>query len=148
MNTQPLEKIGIVLVLAFGALLISPLRYALLGLVKHERFFQQRPTSYWLKILKDEDARYRQWAAAALGELGPEPGVVPALIEALDDKDMEVHRLVVIALGTIGPGAKEAVGALREARRKGDVESRELIDGVLAKIAPKPVPESGAGGEP
>src|SRR5438874_1231502 len=76
MKMQLLEKMGVVLVLGLGAMLITPLRYALVGVVKHERFYQRRPTSYWLKILKDEDARYRQWAAAALGDLGPEPGVV------------------------------------------------------------------------
>src|SRR5713226_2969808 len=134
MKLQLLEKLGIVLVLGLGAMLISPLRYALIGLVKHERFYQHRPTSYWLKLLKDDDARYRQWAARTLGDLGPEPGVVPALIEALQDKDSEVHRLAAISLGAIGPAAKQAVGALSEALRNADDETRPFIDEALTKI--------------
>jgi HEAT repeat protein len=134
---QFLEKLGIVLVLGLGAMLISPLRYALVGLVKHERFYQHRPASYWLKLLRDDDARYRQWAARTLGDLGPEPGVVPALIEALKDKDAEVHRLAAISLGTIGPAAKQAVSALSEALRNGDDERRQFIHEALAKIDPE-----------
>jgi len=143
-----LEKLGIVLVLGLGAMLISPLRYALVGLVKHERFYQHRPTSYWLKLLRDGDARYRQWAARTLGDLGPEPGVVPALIEALNDKDLEVHRAVLQSLRTIGPAAKQAVPALREALNHTDVETRELIGAALTRIDPNAAANAGAGGEP
>src|SRR5438105_612030 len=130
------QKFAIVLVVTFGAMLISPLRYALVGLIKHERFYQRRPTSYWLKILKDEDVRYRQWSARTLGDLGPEPGVVQALIEALNDKDYEVHHLAATSLGMIGPAAMQAVPALREALGNSDDERREFITEALIKIDP------------
>jgi hypothetical protein len=148
MKMPLLGKLGMVIVLGLGAMLIAPLRYALIGFVKHERFYQLRPTSYWLKILKDEDARYRRWAAHTLGNLGSEPGVVPALIEALKDKDHEVHRLAAISLGTIGPTAKQAVPALSEARKNGDDDRRMVIDEALTKIDPETVSKAGARAEP
>ena len=148
MKLHLLEKLGIALVLGLGAMLIAPLRYALLGLVKHEPFYYRRPTSYWLKILKDDDARHRQWAALTLGDIGAEPGVVPALIEALNDKDFEVHRVVLTSLGTIGSAAKEAVPALNEALRHGDVETRGAIGEVLAKIDPEAAAKAGIAAAP
>jgi hypothetical protein len=148
MKRHLVEKLGIVLILGLGALLIAPVRYALLGLVKHERFYKRRPTSYWLKLLNDDEARYRQWAAQNLGEMGAEPGVITALIAALKDRDIEVHRMAVASLGTFGPAAKEAVPALNKTLRNADIEDREVIEEALAKIDPKPVPKAGVEPEP
>jgi hypothetical protein len=147
MKVPILEKLGIVLVLGLGAMLISPLRYGITGLVQHERFYLHRPTSYWLKMLNDSDARYRQWAAGALGELGAEPGVVSGLTEALNDRDLEVHRVVLTSLRALGPAAKQAVPALREALKHTDVETRELIEAALASIDPNAPTGPGVGGE-
>jgi HEAT repeats len=148
MKRHLVDRLGIVLILGLGALLIAPVRYALLGLIKHERFYKRRPTSYWLKLLNDDEARYRQWAAHNLGELGAEPGVVTALIAALKDRDIEVHRMAVVTLGTLGPAAREAVPALNKTLPNADIEDREVVEEALAKIDPKPVPKAGVEPEP
>ena len=142
MKNRVFVNLALVIMLGLGSMLISPLRYALLGFLKQERFYRHRPTSYWLKILQDGDVRYRRWAASALGHVGDRPGVVPALTEALKDKDSEVHCLAATSLGTIGPPAEEAVPALTEAQKNADDEMRQLIDEALSKICPKAVTEA------
>jgi hypothetical protein len=136
MRKQHRIQLGIVLTVCLGAMLVSPLRYSLIGLVKNERFYLLRPTSYWLKLLKDEDVRYRQWAARSLGQLGPEPGVVLALAEKLKDKHWSVHCSVAKSLGQIGPPAKEAVPALVEALKHADADTGKIIIEALKSIDP------------
>ena len=75
-----------------------------------EAVYQGKTISQWVEVLKHEGNSARR-AAIALGKIGPD--AVPALIEALKDKDKEVHRLAVYALGQIGPAAKDAVPALK-----------------------------------
>lgn len=80
-----------------------------------------------VRLLGHKDARVRRWGAFAIGDLrrvlgGMHPTsivvdkfqselkpAVPALIEALQDKNDKVQAEVVAALGAIGPPAKEAV---------------------------------------
>jgi HEAT repeat protein len=58
----------------------------------------------------------REYAATALGEIGPDAGLaVPALIKALQDSDEEVVESVALALGALGEAARDAVPALIEA---------------------------------
>ena len=142
MKNRVFLKLTLLLLLGLGSLLIAPLRYAVLGLIKQERFYQHRPVSYWLKILQDRDVRYRRWAAGVLGNVGDRPAVVSALTEALKDKDSEVHCLAATSLGTIGPAAIDAVPALTEGRKNADDEMRKLIDEALAKICPAAVTEA------
>ena len=68
-----------------------------------------------IQALQDEKWHVRQAAAWALGEIGPEEGVVPALIQALQDEDADVRQATARALGEIGPEEKEAVPALIQA---------------------------------
>jgi HEAT repeat protein len=57
-----------------------------------------------LKYLTDDDYFHRMVAAEALGEIGPEEGVVEALIKALNnDDDDRVREDIVTALGRMGP---------------------------------------------
>jgi hypothetical protein len=134
MRNRLFTKLALLLVLALGSTLISPLRYAFTGFLRHEHFFKHRPTSYWLKIIHDDDVRYRRWSARALSHLGGEPEVVAALAAALKDKDAEVHYQAVLSLGAIGPAAKKAVPALTEALKKSDDSIRPLIEEALWKI--------------
>src|SRR5258708_1866597 len=136
-------KLPIMLTVGLGALLISPLRYALIGLGKNECFYMLRPTSYWLKLLKDEDVRYRLWAARSLRHLGAKPGVVPALTEALRDKDWHVHYLAAQSLGEIGPAAKAAVPALVEALGNADDYVGKGIAEALKRIDPDAAMKAG-----
>src|SRR5262249_1432168 len=52
------------------------------------------------------------------------PKAVQALIETLKDKDVEVRKNAVLALGRIGKGGKAAVSALRNALEDDDVDVR------------------------
>lgn len=89
--------------------------------------------SYWIEKLKAEDPHTRATAARALGELRHEE-VVPALLQALNDKDREVRLAVVRALGRIGPRAKGAAPALMGMRQDADPEVRAEVAGVLKQI--------------
>jgi HEAT repeat protein/DNA-directed RNA polymerase subunit RPC12/RpoP len=60
------------------------------------------------KSLKDPDKDVRRGAIEAIGKVGSDAkSVVPALVEAL--KDPDTKRSAIIALGHIGPPAKDAV---------------------------------------
>ena len=67
------------------------------------------------RALKDPDSNIRDSAAANL-DIGPNAAAaVPALIEALKDEDVWVRCRAAGALGSIGPGAKQAVAELERA---------------------------------
>jgi hypothetical protein len=70
------------------------------------------------------------------GDIGPEEGVVPALIQALDDESERVRWDAATALLEIGP---EAVPALIEALENGNesVRVRETIVMLLGDIGPE-----------
>jgi hypothetical protein len=65
-------------------------------------------------LLESEDPRERQEAAFRLGGIGPQEGVVPALIQAMEE-DPNMRWVVAEALWKIGPPAAEAVPALIQA---------------------------------
>jgi HEAT repeat protein len=73
-------------------------------------------------FLKDKHLPMRLTAAERLGELGPDAkDAVPDLLAALKAKDVgdvedtrKFRQWVIVALGNIGPAAKEAVAVLRE----------------------------------
>ena len=63
--------------------------------------------------------------------------VVPALIEALKDKDGDVRWSAAIGLGTLGDKAKDAIPALEVALRDRDARVREAAGKALSRIDPK-----------
>jgi len=88
-----------------------------------------------IQALGDENARVREAAAVALGEIGPEKGVVTALIQALGDENALVRRGAAAALGEIGPEAAGAVPALIQMLRDAeDARVRSEMVGVLGRI--------------
>ena len=92
--------------------------------------------------LRDENRDVRNAAGQALAETGTP--AVPALIQALDDKDPTTVRLAAQALGEIGPEAKDAVPGLTRALGSKDVEVRLNVVRALAKMgaeAASAVPE-------
>jgi adenylate cyclase len=57
-------------------------------------------------------------SAMALESIGPEAApAVPALIQALKDREGVVRQRAAIALGVIGPAAQDALPALQEAAK-------------------------------
>jgi hypothetical protein len=89
--------------------------------------------------LEDETFWVREIATEALGEIGPEEGVVPALIHALEDSSGDVAEAAAEALGEIGPKAAEAVPALIQALEDGRSAVRHDAASALGKIGPQAV---------
>jgi len=76
-----------------------------------------------------------QTAAEALGDLGDAArAAVPALKEALKDKDQFLREAAAAALGDIGLGAKAAVPALETALKDTEEVVREAAAESLKKI--------------
>jgi HEAT repeat protein len=92
--------------------------------------------------VKDKDAKVRAAAATAIGKIGPDDTekAVKALTELLkDDKDEEVKSAAAQGLGALGAKAKDAVGALRDAKKAvGDPKSKfsKTIDAAIRNIQP------------
>lgn len=61
-------------------------------------------------VLRDEEAKVREAAAQAVGQMGPE--ALPALTGMLAHTDKYVRRNAVWALGRLGPAARPALPAL------------------------------------
>ena len=89
-----------------------------------------------LKELKDKDPRVSTNAAGDLSRIGP--AAVPALTEALKDEDHNVRQGAIVALGSIGPTAKD-VPALIRALKDEDAQVRDIAAGALAGIGPAAV---------
>jgi HEAT repeat protein len=155
--------IAIFVIACVGVVLLVPtFRLMLLGLVKGERFYHMRPTSYWIKALKDKDPAVRRNAAYALGPLPPQPDkdipplsgseaeeAVPALIEALEDEDLVVRRYAIDALLSMGLDAKTAIPAIIEKMKDHDETVRAnaahalgYMKGVEHKVASAPLTEA------
>ncbi len=76
----------------------------------------------------------RDVAIDALGRIGP--AAVPALSEALANRDAKVRREAARALSYIGPEAKEAVNSLILATKDEDAGVRFLAIRALGQIGP------------
>lgn len=62
--------------------------------------------------------------------------IVPALIEALKDKQEDVRWSAAIGLGYFGEEAKDAIPALQAAQRDRDARVREAVGVALSRIDP------------
>jgi HEAT repeat protein len=62
--------------------------------------------------------------------------VVPALIEALKDKDGDIRWSAAIGLGYFGEQAKDAIPVLEAAQRDRDARVREAAGVALSRIDP------------
>jgi len=84
-------------------------RYLLIGVIRHESFFQGRPTSYWAHALKQgpgsgNSMRLRRGGKAA----------VPVLAELAQGDDEEARIEALLALAVMGEDAKGAAPVLLE----------------------------------
>jgi HEAT repeat protein len=66
--------------------------------------------------------------------------VVPALIEALKDKDADIRWSAAIGLGYFGEQANDAIPALQEAQHDRDPRVREGAGVALSRIDPTKFP--------
>jgi HEAT repeat protein len=67
--------------------------------------------------------------------------IVPALIEALKDKDGDVRWSAAIGLGYFGEQAKDAIPALQAAQGDRDARVREAAGVALSRIDPSQFPD-------
>jgi HEAT repeat protein len=88
--------------------------------------------------LVDDDHRYRLRAAAALRVIAPQtaPGVVPALVELLGDKDPDVAVGAAEELLEFGPAARPALPVLAELFKSPNPRLRLHSAHVAVKIDP------------
>ena len=91
--------------------------------------------------LRSTNAWERMSGADALGAIGPEAkAAVPALAQALKDKDCDVRLYAAVALGKIGSEAGVAVPALIEALKDEDLCVRMGAEKALGEIGPTAMP--------
>jgi HEAT repeat protein len=106
----------------------------------------EKTTPGLIADVKSPQEKDRLIAVRLLGQRkGDAPAVVPALIEALTDKEGDIRRSAAIGLGGLGESAKEAVSALRAAQKDRDARVREAATMALSRIDPGrfPAPSKG-----
>ncbi|HEV8058746.1 MAG TPA: HEAT repeat domain-containing protein [Gemmataceae bacterium] len=87
--------------------------------------------------LKSGTERDRIVAVRTLPERhGKAAQMVPALIEALKDKDGDVRRSAALGLGAFGEEAKDAIPALQALQHDRDARVRESAGIALSRIDP------------
>jgi HEAT repeat protein len=101
-----------------------------------------KSTDELIADLKSSDEGARIKAVRLLPQrTGDAAQIVPALIEALKDKEGDVRWSAAIGLGLFGEEAKDAIPALQEAaRRDRDARVREAAGVALSRIDPKQFP--------
>ena len=88
-----------------------------------------------ISAIQDEDARVRQLAPQAIGEIGPNAvSALPALIMLLADADEGSRGAACIALSGIGPAAKDALPALRAALSDPTTAVRRFAQRAIERI--------------
>jgi len=101
----------------------------------------KKSTDQLIEDLKAPQERERIMAARLLPQRkGDAAKVVPALIEALKDKDGDVRWSAAIGLGTFGEKATDAIPALQAAHDDRDARVREGARVALSRIDPEKFP--------
>jgi HEAT repeat protein len=112
-------------------------RYAALGMINQEPFYENRPLSFWQHALKDRNANLRKRAAFNLGCIGNDrPAVAPDLGRALSDEDAVVRLNASLALYKMGPAARAALPELCAALKDGDLPVRMNAAMALSRFGP------------
>ena len=89
-----------------------------------------------IAALKDGDARVRQLAAQAVGEIGRRAApAVPDLVALLSDPDEGSRNSACIGLAGIGSAAAEAIPALQRALKDPSVDVRRFAQQAIDRIA-------------
>src|SRR5690242_19899640 len=97
---------------------------------------REKPTQELIADTKSSEEKERLIAVRTLSQRkGDAAEVVPALIEALKDRESDVRRSAAIGLGTFGEKAKEAIPALQAvAKNDRDARVREAARVALSRI--------------
>ena len=96
-----------------------------------------KSTDELIADLKSAEERDRIIAVRLLPQRkGDAAKVVPALIEALKDKEGDIRWSAAIGLGSFGEQAKDAIPALQAAQRDRDARVREAAGVALSRIDP------------
>ncbi|MBN1901434.1 hypothetical protein JW926_08955 [Candidatus Sumerlaeota bacterium] len=98
---------------------------------------EEMDVSGLVALLRDagEDFTLRESIPAVLGSVIPASyGVIPLLVEALDDKDHQTRILSAQSLGLIGESRDEIMIALVRAREDADIDIRRAADDALKKL--------------
>ena len=104
---------------------------------------QKKSTAELIVDLKSPREKERVIAVRLLSQRkGDAAQSVPALVEALKDKENDIRWSAAIGLGRLGESAKEAIPALETARRDRDAWVREAAGVALSRIDPKFVPKT------
>jgi hypothetical protein len=128
MTRGKLLLIGSTLLLAslVAFTLFDPNRF-LLGVVRGDSWFQGRPSSYWRRVLREEDQPALQT-----------PEAVPVLGECLQDRNPGVRLRAAQMLGALGTQARDAVPYLVKALNdESGSPSRESVFFLGALLAAK-----------
>jgi HEAT repeat protein len=116
---------------------VRTLRVLLLCLLACGGCSKQKSTDELLADLRGSQERERIIAVRLLPQRkGDAAQVVPALIEALKDKDGDMRWSAAIGLGYFGEQARDAIPALQAAQRDHDARVREAAGVALSRIAP------------
>lgn len=122
------------LAVALLAALLDP-TYTVRGLLRGEKFFQGRPTSYWRHALVTENPGIQTETHRRLSEAGAE--AVPVLAELVGQPSgseweaAEVRWKAADLLGRLGPKARDAVPALIAATQDRDAHVRSVTIAAL-----------------
>ena len=109
---------------------------------------KKKSTAELIADLKAPGERERVIAVRTLPQRKGDAGqVVPALTEALKDKEGDVRWSAAIGLGYFGEQARSAVPALQAARRDRDRRVREAAAVALSRIDPARFPARPARGK-
>ncbi len=101
----------------------------------------KKSTDQLIADLKSSQERERLIAVRLLPQRKADAAkVVPALIEALKDKDDDIRWSAAIGLGSFGEQAKDAIPALQEAQHDRDARVREAAGVALSRIDPAKFP--------
>jgi HEAT repeat protein len=102
---------------------------------------KEKTTPELLNDLKGADDKDRVIAVRTLpNRKGDTAQVIPALIEALRDKEPDIRWSAAIGLGVYGEQARDAIPALQSAQKDRDGRVREAAGRALARIDPEKFP--------
>src|SRR5260370_41683532 len=110
---------------------------------------KKKSTDDLIADLKSPQEKDRLIAVRVLPERkGDATKIVPALIEALKDREGDIRWSAAIGLGYFGEQARDAIPALKAAQRDRDARVREAVGKALSRIDPAIAPTAAAPSKP